>query len=142
MHPWSEYGEERVVFHPGENDCEPCEHSPGLSATPLPRTSKNQLSGTLIAPRALFLVQLKNLSMTMCRKIRTPSKVNLETQHMYQDYHHHMRWRLFIRRSSPGIVGCPSRKSQHCNVPTSCKELPLSGPRISLLNRGALFHII
>ena len=31
MHPWSEYvelGEERVGFHPGEHDCEPCNIAP------------------------------------------------------------------------------------------------------------------
>jgi hypothetical protein len=117
-------------------------NSPGLSATPC-QGPPNQLGGTSRTLIALFLVQLKILSMTMRREIRTPSKVDLETRHTYQDYHHHMGWRPFMRRS-PFEHCRPSFKknSQYCNVPTSCKELPLSGPYIGLLNRDALFHRI
>jgi hypothetical protein len=117
-------------------------NSPGLSATPC-QGPPNQLGGTSRTLIALFLVQLKILSMTMRREIRTPSKVDLETRHTYQDYHHHMGWRPFMRRSPSNIVGRPSRKIVSIVMfPTSCKELPLSGPYIGLLNRDALFHRI
>lgn len=117
-------------------------NSPGLSATPC-QGPPNQLGGT---------------SRTFNRALPCPTQnpFNDNVQRDTNAFEGRSRDPTHVPRLSPshGMVAIyaplpfehcrPSFKknSQYCNVPTSCKELPLSGPYIGLLNRDALFHRI
>jgi hypothetical protein len=117
-------------------------NSPGLSATPC-QGPPNQLGGTSRTLIALFLVQLKILSMTMVQRDTNAFEGrSRDPTHVPRLSPSHGMAAIYAPLPFEHCRPSFKKNSQYCNVPTSCKELPLSGPYIGLLNRDALFHRI